>query len=100
VPKADINSGITPTEKPQHLAGAKCTLQRIEPLAGKRSAGNVVPRQICRISGHEPTAMSSDYHIDNNHLLERMLIEAQLRLIGRPVVGLIEASNQQSRKLP
>jgi len=25
VPKADINSGITPTEKPQHLAG--------EPLA-------------------------------------------------------------------
>jgi hypothetical protein len=62
--------------------------------------GNMVPRQICRISGHEPTAMSRDYQIDNDHLLERMLIEADVSLIGQPVVGLIEASNQQSRRLP
>jgi hypothetical protein len=39
--------------------------------------------------------MSRDYQIDNKHLLERMLIEADLRLIDRPVVGLIEA-----RRLP
>jgi len=85
VPKADIDSGITPTKNPGTWPGrsALCSrLSRWRESAGSNARANMVPRQICRISGHEPTAMSRDYHIDNDHLLERMLIEADVRLIG------------------
>jgi hypothetical protein len=39
-------------------------------------------------------------HIEQNYLLEEIIVEAHVSLIGRPVVGSIEASNQQSRRLP